>query len=432
MSRLIFVGIVLAMIFGVAAGALVSVYATPAAAGEYASYARLGSDVFLRLIKMIVAPLILTTLSVGIAHIGAGSALGRIGFRSIAWFVVASLVSLCLGLVAVNLLRPGVGFDAGVMAEGGSTLATAGFSLREFITHVFPTSIVDAMARNEVLQIVVFSVFLGCALQALGERAAQVTALLEQGGVVMLKVTGYVMAFAPIAVFAAISSVIATQGFGVLADYGRLVGAFFLTLGVLWLLLLGAGFVVVGPRIVSLLVSIRSPILLAFATSSSEAAYPRVLERLERFGVANRVASFVLPLGYSFNLDGSMMYCTFAIMFIAQAMGVEISLGQQVLMLLMLMVTSKGIAGVPRASLVVISATLPTFGMPVEAIGLVIAVDAFMDMGRSATNVLGNSIACAAVAKWEGLLRDPQVEPAMVAEALDEASQASRPETQPA
>jgi Na+/H+-dicarboxylate symporter len=428
MNRIIFISLIVAMVLGVVVGALVHQMASPEQANEIAGYLKIISDIFLRMIKMIIAPLVLTTLTVGIAHLGGGGALGRIGVRTMLWFLTASLISLGLGLVMVNLLQPGVGFDTGIAGDAGAApLATASFSLKEFITHVFPTSIVDAMARNEILQIVVFSLFLGVALQALGEKTAKVTDLLEQVAFVMLKVTGYVMAAAPAAVFAALAAVICTQGLGVVVDYGRLVGTFFIALFVLWALLIFAGFVVLGPKVFALLATVRAPALLAFSTASSEAAYPRLLEQLERFGIANRVVSFVLPLGYSFNLDGSMMYCTFAVMFIAQALGIEITLTQQILLLLLLLVTSKGIAGVPRASLVVISATLPAFGMPTEAIALVLAVDAFMDMGRTMTNVIGNSIACAVIAKWEGLLSDPKADTPAVETMLDAGLEPSRP-----
>lgn len=420
MNRLIFIALIVAMVLGVVVGWAVHQYTTPEQAVEIAGYLRMISDIFLRMIKMIIAPLVLTTLTVGIAHLGGGAAVGRIGFRTLAWFITASLISLSLGLVMVNLLKPGVGFPITMdQVSAGTTVPTATFSLKEFITHVFPTSVADAMAKNEILQIVVFSLFLGVALSALGPKTAKVTELMEQIAFVMLKVTGYVMAAAPAAVFAALAAVISTQGLEVIADYGRLVGSFFIALFILWAILILAGFVVLGPKVFSLLVFIRAPGLLAFSTASSEAAYPRLLEQLERFGIANRVVSFVLPLGYSFNLDGSMMYCTFAVMFIAQVMGIEISVTQQILMLLLLMVTSKGIAGVPRASLVVISATLPAFGMPTEAIALVLAVDAFMDMGRTATNVIGNSIACAVIAKWEGLLADPKRDPPVVESMLE-------------
>jgi len=387
---------------------------------DLASYFKILSDIFLRLIKMIVAPLVLTTLTVGIAHLGGGAAVGRIGARTMAWFVTASLASLALGLVMVNAIQPGVNFPVTLetAVADASTVSAGTFSLTEFITHVFPTSIADAMVKNEILQIVVISLFLGVALQAMGTRTAKVTELMEQIAFLMLKVTGYVMMAAPFAVFGAIAYTVSLQGLGVIADYGRLVGSFFLALFVLWGVLVAAGFIVLGPRVFQLLWSVRAPGLIAFATASSEAAYPRLLEQLERHGVANRVVSFVLPLGYSFNLDGSMMYCTFAVMFIAQAMGIALTWDQQIGMLLLLMVTSKGIAGVPRASLVVISATLPAMGMKPEWIALVLAVDAFMDMGRTATNVIGNSIACAVVAKWEGLLSDPKEDPSAVESVL--------------
>jgi len=414
MNRFMLFAILGAMVLGVIVGTAVHDGTSPETAAQVADYLKLiTGSVFLPLIKMIIAPLILSTLTVGIAHLGGGGALGRIGFRTLAWFLTASLVSLSLGLLVVNILQPGVGFPA-KLPEAGAALATNAFNLKDFLTHVIPTSIADAMAKNEVLQIVVFSLFLGVALQALGPKGAKVTEVLEQVGFVMLKVTGYVMLLAPLAVFAAMATAIAVNGLEVIVDYGRLVGSFFFALFILWALLIFAGFVVLGPKVFRLMATVRAPLLLAFSTASSEAAYPKLLEQLERFGIANRVASFVLPLGYSFNLDGSMMYCTFAIMFIAQVMGIDLTLTQQILMLLLLLVTSKGIAGVPRASLVVIAAALPTFGIPAEMIGIVFAVDAFMDMGRTATNVIGNSIACAVVAKWEGLLADPQRDTPMV------------------
>ena len=393
---------------------------TSKAQTELASYFKILSDIFLRLIKMIVAPLVLTTLTVGIAHLGGGAAVGRIGARTMAWFISASLVSLGLGLVLVNLFKPGVGFPVTLETAVAdvSTVSTGTFSLAEFITHVFPTSIADAMVKNEILQIVVISLFMGIALQSLGQKTAKVTDLLEQVAFLMLKVTGYVMAAAPFAVFGAIAYTVSLQGLGVIADYGRLVGFFFLALLILWALLITVGFFILGPRVFKLIWDVRAPGLLAFATASSEAAYPRLLEQLERHGIANRVVSFVLPLGYSFNLDGSMMYCTFAVMFIAQAVGISLTWDQQLGMLLLLMITSKGIAGVPRASLVVISATLPAMGMKPEWIALVLAVDAFMDMGRTATNVIGNSIACAVIAKWEGLLGDPKQDTPAIETAL--------------
>jgi Na+/H+-dicarboxylate symporter len=373
------------------------------------------TDVFLRLIKMIIAPLVLSTLTVGIAHMGAkdgGASLGRMFGRTLGWFVVASLVSLTLGAVIVNLLAPGVGVGLALPAADAATgVAKSAFNLKDFVIHLVPKSIFDAMAQNEVLQIVVFSCFAGVGLIAIGDAGAPIVRALDAVATLMLKVTGYVMYAAPFAVFAAVAGSIATEGLGIIVTFGKFMGGFYLALAILWALLLGAGAAVIGvPRIGGLLKAIREPFLITFATASSEASYPKLLEALERFGVPNRIASFVLPLGYSFNLDGSMMYCAFASLFIAQAYGIHLGWAAQISMLLLLMVTSKGIAGVPRASLVVIAATLPFFNIPEAGLLLILAVDHFLDMGRSATNVIGNAVAAAVVAKWEGELADvPQV-----------------------
>ena len=292
----------------------------------------------------------------------------------------------------------------------------APLTLQEFVTHLVPKSVVESMATNEILQIVVFSVFFGVAASALGEKARAIVAAIEDLAHVMIKITGYVMAFAPLAVFAAMAAIVTTQGLGILWTYGKFMGGFYLSLGILWALLFAAGFLFIGQSIFRLGAMIREPTLLAFSTASSEAAYPKTLEQLERFGVPSRIASFVLPLGYSFNLDGSMMYCTFATMFIAQAYNIPLDLGQQITMLLMLMVTSKGMAGVPRASLVVIAATLAFFNIPEAGLLLIMGIDQFLDMGRSATNVIGNSIATSVVSKWEGQLggRPAVLEPVAV------------------
>jgi Na+/H+-dicarboxylate symporter len=290
---------------------------------------------------------------------------------------------------------------------GKSDISTGSLTLKEFITHLIPSSIVDGMAKNEILQIVVFSLFFGTAAAAVGERAKPMIDAIDGVAHVMLKLTGYVMNFAPIAVFASVAAVIAKSGLSVLAKYGVFMGEFYFAIIVLWLVLTFAGFLFLGPRVFALLRELREPTLLAFSTASSEAAFPKTLEGLERFGVKNRIASFVLPLGYSFNLDGSMMYCTFAVMFIAQAYGIEMSVGTQLTMMLVLMLTSKGMAGVPRASLVVIAATLVQFNIPEAGLLLLIGIDHFLDMARSATNVIGNGIATAVVAKWEGDLADP-------------------------
>ncbi len=396
--------ILIALVLGVIAGWAIHAYAgSPEAAKAIAGYLSIITDVFLRLIKMIIAPLVLATLTTGIAHMGSGAAIGRMFGRTIGWFVVASLVSLSLGLLMVTLLHPGSGVGLALpAADAASGVAKTGFDLKTFVTHVVPRSIFEAMSDNEVLQIVVFSMFAGLGLIAIGEQGRPITRGLDALVHLMLKITGYVMNVAPFAVFAAVASSIAVEGLAIIGTFARFMGGFYLSLGILWTLLIVAGGSVIGfAAIRRLLTEIREPFLITFATASSEASYPKLLEALERFGVPPRIASFVLPLGYSFNLDGSMMYCSFASLFIAQAYGIELSLGQQIGMLLLLMVTSKGIAGVPRASLVVIAATLPFFNIPEAGLLLILAIDHFLDMGRSATNVIGNAIATAVVSKWE-------------------------------
>ena len=379
---------------------------TPAAAAkltDIAGYFSILTTLFLRLIKMIIAPLVFATLVVGIAHMGDTAALGRVGLKSLAWFLCASLMSLLLGLFLVNLLHPGVGLALPIPpVSAASGVVRTGFDLKDFVSHIVPASMIAAMADNEILQIVVFSIFVGVAITAVGETAAPLVRGVEALSAVMLRITDYVMRFAPFAVFAAVASTLAERGPGVLRDLGYFMASFYLGLFLLWALLIGIGFLMIGPRMRLLVRYIRDPLLLAFTTASSEAAYPRTLEALDRFGVPPRIASFVLPLGYSFNLDGSMMYMTFASLFIAQAYGIHLSLGEQVTMLLVLMVTSKGIAGVPRASLVVIAATLSMFHIPEAGLLLILAVDHFLDMGRSATNVIGNAVAASVVATWEG------------------------------
>ncbi len=419
MATNLFRFIIAAMLVGIVFGAVINSTLPIESATTIAGYLGVITDIFLRLIKMLIAPLVLTTLTVGIANMGDSKTLGRVGFRTISWFLAASLIALSLGLIMVNLLQPGAGFALEVPENGAVANQANAFTLAVFITHLVPQSVFEALADNEILQIVVFSVFAGTALGALGSKVSRFTELLEQGALVVLRMTGYIMLLAPFAVFAAVGSIIATRGIGILITYGTFVGGFYFSLLLLWILLASVGRLVIGKRVYSLLTAIREPVTLAFSTASSEAAYPKLLEKLERFGVSNRIASFVLPLGYSFNLDGSMMYCTFATLFIAQVYGIELSALQQISMLLLLMVTSKGMAGVPRASLVVIAATLSFLGLPEEGLLLILAVDHFLDMGRSATNVLGNSIATAVIAKWEDQLRDPAREPPTIEKALE-------------
>jgi Na+/H+-dicarboxylate symporter len=403
------------LVLGVAVGWAINAFVgdgTPAGDARLttiAGYVAIPTTVFLNLIKMIIAPLVLSTMVVGIAHMGDTAALGRVGFKAFGWFVCASLVSLTLGLILVTALQPGVGLHLPIPpADAASGVDRAGFSLAKFIAHIFPQSMIEAMASNDILQIVVFSLFLGVAITAVGEPARPLVRALEALVKVMLQVTDYVMRFAPVAVFAAVAASIAERGPSILGTYGYFMGSFYLGLVLLWTLLIGLCFLIVGSRTRLLVRYIRDPIVLAFSTASSEAAFPRTLEALERFGVPPRIAAFVLPLGYSFNLDGSMMYMTFASIFIAQAYGIHLDLGTQIAMLLTLMVTSKGVAGVPRASLVVITGTLSMFKIPEAGILMILAVDHFLDMGRSATNVVGNAVASTVVAKWEGQLDPPQ------------------------
>jgi len=415
MARRLTAYILLGMVLGVIVGHVIhqSYPAGDAMGTQLADGLKLLSEVFLHLIKMIIAPLVFGTIVTGIAGMGDSAALGRIGGRTIGWFVAASLISLGLGLFLVNLLHPGSGIVASA-AKPAAELATGDFSLRHFVLEIFPESAVKAMGENKILQILVFSIFFGVAITALRDRAAVLVRGCEALVEVMLQITDYVMRFAPFAVFGAIASVIATNGLDVLWGYGRLLLDFYLGLAILWALLIAVGSLFLGRRMIALLRYIREPAMITFSTASSEAALPRLFEQLDRFGVPRRISGFVLPLGYSFNLDGSMMYMSFATIFIAQAYGIHLGAVQQVAILLTLMVSSKGIAGVPRASLVVIAATLSQFGLPLEGVALLMGVDTFLDMGRSATNILGNSVATAVITKWEGMLqpmRNPDAEP---------------------
>jgi Na+/H+-dicarboxylate symporter len=396
--------ILIAMVLGIAVGAAVNnQFPAPATQKLFAGYVSIGSMVFLRLIKMIIAPLVFSTLVVGIGHMADAGTVGRVGGKAMLWFVTASLVSLTLGLVLVNLFEPGVGVHK-VVSGVSSGIDSHAMTLDGFVKHVFPDSAIRPMVENEILQVVVFSIFFGVACAAMGERAHMVLEGIEGLSHVILRVTGYVMKLAPLAVFCAMSAIIATNGLGILVNYAKFMGQFYFGLLCLWLILVLVGFLILGPSISRLVSLVREPFLLAFSTASSEAAYPKMLEQLAKFPVSRQISSFVLPLGYSFNLDGTMMYCTFATVFIAQAFDIPLSLGTQIAMLLTLMLTSKGVAGVPRASLVVIAATLSQFNLPEEGLLLLLGIDTFLDMGRSATNVIGNSLATAVVAKWEGQL----------------------------
>jgi Na+/H+-dicarboxylate symporter len=397
-----FLYVMAGLLLGVALG-VASYYSFPdkATAVEIAKYMSMVSAIFLKLIKMIIGPLVLSTLVVGIGHMGDAATVGRVGAKTMGWFVCASIVSLLLGLFMVNILQPGQGIT--IADEGGNAanLSTAAFSVENFIDHVVPTSIFKSLADGEILQIVVFSIFSGVAIMALGERGKPLIELADNVSHMMLVITGYVMKLAPVAVCASVAAVITKSGPTVLLNFAQFLGGFYLTLFVLWMILVVVGYLTLGARMLDLVRRMYEPFLLAFSTASSEASYPKILDQLERFGVSKKIASFVLPLGYSFNLDGTMAYCTFATMFIAQAYGVDMPIGKQIAMAAVLMLTSKGVAGVPRASLVVILATLKQFGIPEAGLLLILGIDQFLDMGRSATNVIGNSLAATVVAKFE-------------------------------
>jgi Na+/H+-dicarboxylate symporter len=421
MAKRLTIYILLGMVMGVLVGAVCHEFADQlGGAGKVAGYLKIPSDLFLRLIKMIIAPLVFSTLVLGIAQMGDTATLRRIGLRTLAWFLGASLLSLTLGLTMVTLFQPGAGLALPLPAAQPGAQFTAP-SLNQFVVELAPSSIAKSMADNAVLQIVVFSLFAGVAINAVGERAAPLLRGISALADVMLQITNYVMSFAPIAVFAAIAAVVTTQGLSILVTYGAFVGEFYLSLVILWGLLLLAGSFVLGARIGQLVRCIREPLLIAFSTASSEASYPKTLSQLERFGVSNRIASFVLPVGYSFNLDGSMLYMTFATLFIAQAYGIQFSAAQLATLMLLLMVTSKGMAAVPRASLVVVAATLPFFNIPEAGLLLVLGIDQFLDMGRTATNVVGNAVATAVVAKWEGELEAPEAPHQEISQAPSEA-----------
>jgi Na+/H+-dicarboxylate symporter len=413
MDKRLTMWILVGMVLGVVAGYVANqAFANnPETLAEIARYFKMLSDIFLNLVKMLVAPLILSTIVVGIAHMGDSSALGRIGFRAISWFIIASLISIGLGLLLVNLFQPGAGLN---LIVGTTPVADVGeikkLDFVDFVTHIFPKNAFEAMGTNNILQILIFSLFAGVALSAMGEKGKPLVRGAEALAEMMLQITGYVMRFAPFAVFGALAAVIATKGLGILVTFGTLVAEFYFGLLLLWVVLLSIGGLFLQRRIWALIRYIREPILIAFSTASSEAAMPKLFEQLDRFGVPRRISGFMLPMGYSFNLDGSMMYSSFATIFIAQAYNMHLSWSTQIAILLTLMISSKGIAAVPRASLVVITGTLAMFGLPVEGVALILGIDQFLDMGRTATNVVGNAVATSVITKWEGMLEEPERE----------------------
>lgn len=399
------VQILIAMLLGALLGIYVHNNYEVVDAKAFSGNIKMLATIFIRLVQMIISPLVFTTLVVGIAKLGDINAVGRIGGKAMVWFFTASLISLLIGMFYVNILAPGVGLNlTDIDVNEASTIAdkTKHFSAQEFIEHIIPKSIVEAMATNEILQIVIFSIFFGLAAASIGDYTKPVISALEKTSHIILKMVNYVMLFAPIGVFGAIAGVFAIRDINeLLLTYAHFFGSFLIGIASLWLVLLLVGYLFLRKKMTTLLRHILSPLIIAFGTTSSEAVFPKLTEELERFGVKNRIVSFMLPLGYSFNLDGSMMYMTFASIFIAQAYGIQLSFETQLTMLLVLLLTSKGVAGVPRASLVVVAATCGMFDIPIEGIALILPIDHFCDMFRSATNVLGNAIATSVVGKWE-------------------------------
>ena len=397
--------ILLAMILGAILGVIIHNSLTSETALEFSNKIKILATIFIRLVQMIISPLVFTTLVVGIAKLGDIKAVGRIGGKALGWFFTASFISLLIGMLYVNLLEPGVGLklpSVDLAKASEVTAKTQNLSFENFIEHIVPKSIFEAMATNEILQIVIFSIFFGLAAASIGDHAKPVVDFLDRASHIVLKMVNFVMKFAPIGVFGAIAGVFAVRDFQELAlTYLKFFGSFLIGIGTLWVILIAIGVFFLGKRMKSLLKHIVSPLVIAFGTTSSEAVFPKLTEELEKFGVKDKIVSFMLPLGYSFNLDGSMMYMTFAGIFIAQAYGIHLDLPTQFTMLFVLMLTSKGIAGVPRASLVVVAATCGMFDIPVEGIALILPIDHFCDMFRSATNVLGNALATAVVGKWE-------------------------------
>ncbi|MGV9004399.1 dicarboxylate/amino acid:cation symporter [Flavobacterium sp.] len=399
------VQILIAMAIGMVVGIVVHNNYTVETAKLFSSYIKILATIFIRLVQMIIAPLVFTTLVVGIAKLGDIKSVGRIGGKALGWFFTASFISLLIGMFWVNTLEPGKGLnlkDVDMTAASELVDKTQTFSVQNFIEHIIPKSIVEAMATNEILQIVIFSIFFGLAAASIGDYTKPVVNALEKTSHIILKMVNYVMAFAPLGVFGAIAGVFAVKDVSeLLVTYAKFFGSFLVGITSLWVLLLAVGFLFLKGQMATLLKRIVSPIIIAFGTTSSEAVFPKLTEELERFGIKDKIVSFMLPLGYSFNLDGSMMYMTFASIFIAQAYNIPLDIGTQFTMLLVLMLTSKGIAGVPRASLVVVAATCGMFKIPIEGIALILPIDHFCDMFRSATNVLGNALATSVVGKWE-------------------------------
>jgi proton glutamate symport protein len=384
--------------------------------------------IFLRLIKSIIAPLLFGTLVSGIAGTGNVKTMGRIGGKAILYFEIVTTVALFVGLGAVNLVQPGVGVQIQKGAAPGVApgVAQSSASVDQIAEHTFPVSIIDSMARGEVLQIVVFSFLFGTACASIGAKARSVVGFCESLSQVMFQYTNYVMLFAPLGVFGARAATVGDKGLKVLANLAKLVGTLYAAQTFFVVVVFGLVLAIARIPARRFIAHVKEPFLIAYSTASSEAALPRALENMELFGVPKHIVSFVLPLGYSFNLDGSTLYLALAAMFIAQAAGIHVAFTTQLVMMLTLMLTSKGVAGVPRASLVILAGTLATFNLPVEGIAVILGVDTLMDMCRTSVNLLGNCLATAVVGRWEGFKY--QTESAMQTETLDTVDALVEPE----
>jgi proton glutamate symport protein len=372
---------------------------------EWAQFFSPFSQLFLRLIKMIIAPLIFSTLVAGIAGAGHAKAVGRMGLRAIIYFEIVTTIALLIGLLAVNILKPGVGLVL-PPPSGPPAISATPQTWDQIILHTVPNSVIEAMAQGDVLQIVVWSLLFAVSLTMIGEKGRPIISWCESLAETMFTFTNIVMRYAPIGVAAAMAYTIGKSGFAVLYNLAWLVGTLYLALAAFYLLVLVPVMLLFGISIRKFFSAVREPAVIAFSTTSSEAALPRAMEAMERLGVPRSVVAFILPLGYSFNLDGSTLYLSLAAVFVAQAANVHLSAGQQITMLLTLMLTSKGVAGVPRASLVILAATLARYGLPLEGVTLILGVDTLMDMGRTMTNVIGNCLASVVVARWEGVYRE--------------------------
>jgi proton glutamate symport protein len=406
--------IFLGLLIGIVAGGFVNWHYAltlhnPAEAARIAGYFKPFSTIFLNLIKMIIAPLIFSTLVAGIAGAGHFKVVGRMGLRAIVYFEVVTTIALAIGLLAVNILKPGVGavLDTAVDPAKANLASQAQGSWDQILVHIIPTSVVDAMAKGDVLQVVVFSILFAVALGMIGEKGRPVVHFFEGVAETMFKFTGIIMHYAPVGVAAAIAYAVGAFGIGQLRNLAQLVITLYIALAVFYIGVFLPVALIFKIPVRKFLIAVREPAVIAFSTSTSEAALPRAMEMMERLGCPKRIVSFVLPLGYTFNLDGSTLYLSLASVFVAQAAGIHLSIGQQLSMMLTLMLTSKGVAGVPRASLVILAATLVSYGLPAEGVTTILGVDAVMDMARTMTNVIGNCLATVVVSKWEGEFHTP-------------------------